>query len=360
MTSWLRRLGKEVLAPLTKLLVFAVVTIAATVLLAATIANTGTGFDATYKARFTDVTNLNEGDDVRVAGVRVGQVKAIRIVDRRLAEVEFSFDPGQRITSTTTAVLKFRNLVGQRYLALEQRPGDVGQVLREGDTIPVERTRPAVDLTALFNGFKPLMRALNPDDINKLSYEIVQVLQGEGGTVRSLLGHTASLANTIADRDRIIGEVVANLNQVLDTINSRGDQASRLVITLQELVSGLAQDREAIGSSIESLGVLSDVTAGFLAEGREPLRADIDQLGRFAAGLNENSAILEHTIQFLPEKLETIGHTVTHGSWFNFYLCDFTARTGIGGGEVLPGVVFPGGLVLETPPYQVLSSRCIR
>jgi len=339
--------------------VFAVVTIAATVLLAATIANSGTGFDATYHARFTDVTNLNKGDDVRVAGVRVGQIKDIRVVDRRLAEVEFSFDRRQRITSTTTAVLKFRNLVGQRYLALEQRPGQVGDVLREGETIPVERTRPAVDLTALFNGFKPLMRALNPDDINQLSYEIVQVLQGEGGTVRSLLGHTASLTNTIADRDRIIGEVITNLNQVLDTVNSRGDQASQLVITLQQLVSGLAQDREAIGSSIESLGVLSDVTAGFLAEGREPLRNDIDQLGKFAAGLNDNSEILEHTIQFLPEKLETLGHTVTHGSWFNFYLCDVTARTKVGD-TALPGIVFPGGLVLETPPYQVNSSRCGR
>ena len=360
MNAWVRRLGREVLAPLSKLVVFAVVTIAATVLLAATIANSGTGFDATYHARFTDVTNLNKGDDVRVAGVRVGQIKDIRVVDRRIAEVEFSFDRRQRITSTTTAVLKFRNLVGQRYLALEQRPGQVGEVLREGETIPVERTRPAVDLTALFNGFKPLMRALNPDDINQLSYEIVQVLQGEGGTVRSLLGHTASLTNTIADRDRIIGEVITNLNQVLDTVNSRGDQASQLVITLQQLVSGLAQDREAIGSSIESLGVLSDVTAGFLAEGREPLRNDIDQLGTFAAGLNDNSEILEHTIQFLPEKLETLGHTVTHGSWFNFYLCDFTVRTGIGGGEVLPGIVFPGGLVLETPPYQVNSSRCGR
>ncbi|HEY0638037.1 MAG TPA: MlaD family protein [Pseudonocardiaceae bacterium] len=359
MSTGLRRLGKEVLAPLTKLVVFALVTIATTVLLAATIANTGSGYDTTYRARFTDVTNLNKGDDVRVAGVRVGQVTDIRVVDRRLAEVEFSFDPRQRITSTTTAVIKFRNLVGQRYIALEQKPGDVGAVLAEGDTIPVERTRPAVDLTALFNGFKPLMRALNPDDINQLSYEIIQVLQGEGGTVRSLLGHTASLANTIADRDRIIGEVVTNLNEVLATVNERGDQASQLVVTLQQLVSGLAQDREAIGSSIESLGVLSDVTASLLAEGREPLRADIEQLGLFAQGLNENSEILEYTIQFLPDKLTTIGHTVTHGSWFNFYLCDFTASTKLDTGP-LPGIVFPGGLVLETPPYQVASSRCVR
>jgi phospholipid/cholesterol/gamma-HCH transport system substrate-binding protein len=356
-TESLRRLGREVLSPLTKLILFAVVTIAATAMLAATIANSGTGFDATYRARFTDVTNLNKGDDVRVAGVRVGQVKSIHIVARRQAEVEFSFDKNQKITTTTTAAVRFRNLVGQRYIALQQQPGDVGQVLRPGATIPVERTRPALDLTALFNGFKPLMRAINPDDVNKLSYELIQVLQGEGGTVHSLLGHTAALANTIADRDRIIGEVVTNLNQVLDTVNSHGDQASQLIITLQQLVSGLAQDRQAIGSSIESLGVLSEVTAGFLAEGREPLRNDIDQLGRFAAGLNQNSAMLEHTIQFMPEKLTAISHTASYGSWFNFYLCDFSAE---GNNGQPGGIVFPGNIVLETPPYQNNDPRCSR
>ena len=357
MSGSLRRLRREVFAPLAKLVVFAVVTIATTAMLAATIANSGTGFDATYRARFTDVTNLNKGDDVRVAGVRVGQVTSIRIVDRRLAEVQFSFDKHQKITTTTTAVVRFRNLVGQRYIALEQRPGSTGELLREGEAIPVERTRPAVDLTTLFNGYKPLMRAINPDDMNKLSFELIQVLQGEGGTVHSLLGHTAALANTIADRDQIIGEVITNLNQVLETVNAHGDQASQLVITLQQLVSGLAQDREAIGSSIQSLGVLSDVTAGFLADGREPLRDDIDQLGKLATGLNDNSEVLEHTIQFLPEKLTTIAHTVTYGSWFNFYLCDFSAIANSGRPG---GIVFPGNLLLETPPYQNADPRCER
>jgi phospholipid/cholesterol/gamma-HCH transport system substrate-binding protein len=352
MNERLRRLG-QTLGPLTKLSVFAVVTIFLTGLLAATIANTGSGFDVSYKARFTDVTNLNKGDDVRVAGVRVGQVEDIRIVDTRLAEVEFSFDPNQKLTTSTTAKIRFRNLVGQRYITLEQQPGAVGEVMRPGDTIPIERTQPAIDLTALFNGFKPLLRALNPDDLNKLSYELIQVLQGEAGTINSLLAHTASLTNTIADKDQVIGELIANLNAVLDTINSRDQQASQLVTTLQQLVSGLAADREAIGSSIESIGVLTEVTASLLQEGRPALQADIDQLGRLAANLNDNSATLEHTIQFLPEKLSTIARTATYGSWFNFYLCDFSAETNL-------GIILPGNIAIETPAYQNSAARCVR
>lgn len=355
-----RRLSPQrrgVLAPLSKLAVFALVTIAATGLLAATIANSGSGFDSVYRARFVDVTNLNKGDDVRVAGVRVGQVRAVRIVDRRLAEVTFSFDRNQRITTTTTAAVRMRNLVGQRYIALEQQPGDVGEVLADGATIPVERTRPAVDLTALFNGFKPLLQALNPDDLNTLAFELVQVLQGEGATVRSLLAHTASVSHAIADRDRVIGEVVTNLNRVLQTIDVRGDNVSQLVITLQQLVSGLAADRQAIGSSIESIGVLSEVTADLLRQGREPLREDIAQLGNLAVGLNDNSEILEHTIQFLPEKLSTIARTATYGSWFNFYLCDFSAV--LVNGEP-GGIVLPGNIRIETPAYRNTDPRCGR
>ena len=80
-----------------------------------------------------------------------------------------------------------------------------------GQVIPVSRTAPAVDLTALFNGFKPLFQALTPADVNKFALEIIQTLQGEGGTVDSLLTQTASLTNTVADRDAVIGQVIDNL-----------------------------------------------------------------------------------------------------------------------------------------------------
>ena len=88
------------------------------------------------------------------------------------------------------------------------------------------RTTPALDLTVLFNGFKPLFQALSPADINKLSYEIVQVFQGEGGTLESLLAHTASVTSTLADRDQVIGDLIDNLNEVLDHLGDRDEQLS--------------------------------------------------------------------------------------------------------------------------------------
>src|SRR5207248_11206420 len=155
--------------------------------------------------------------------------------DRRQAEVKLSVEDDLKLPASVTASIKYRNLVGQRYVSLEPGTGDPNATLPAGGSIPLERTKPALDLTELFNGFKPLFQALSPDDVNKLSYEVIQVLQGEGGTIESLLSHTASLATTIADKDKVIGEVIDNLNSVLDTVNAHTPQLNDTIIKLQQL-----------------------------------------------------------------------------------------------------------------------------
>ncbi|ONI73291.1 MCE family protein [Actinosynnema sp. ALI-1.44] len=318
---------KSLTGPLVKLTLFIVVTVVATAVLAISIANTNLSSTNTYSARFVDVTSLLPGDDVRIAGVRVGQVEDVGIADRKQAEVKFSVDAGRKLPAGVTATIKFRNLVGQRYIALTQGTGS--GMLAPGATIPLDRTRPALDLTELFNGFKPLFRALSPDDVNKLSYEIIQVLQGEGGTVESLLSHTASLTKTIADKDVVIGEVITNLNSLLETVNARGQQLSDLVVQLQQLVSGLAADRKPIGDAIQALSGLANTTSGLLNEAREPLRNDIAALGTLTKNLNDSEQIVEHFVKFLPTKVETLTRTASYGSWFNFYLCSASGQVAL-------------------------------
>jgi phospholipid/cholesterol/gamma-HCH transport system substrate-binding protein len=307
--------------PLVKFLSLAVVVALCTTVLALTIANSSGGTRSSYTARFTDASGLLPGDDVRIAGVVVGTVDDVRIVDRRFAEVAFSVAKDQPLPASVGASILYRNLIGQRYVALEQGAGPAGQTLPEGGTIPVERTRPPLNLTVLFNGFKPLLTALDPEQVNQLSFEIIQVLQGQGGTVRSLLAHTASLTNTLADRDEVIGQVIDNLNAVLDTVNARDGRLSELISSLQALVSGLSKDREPIGEAIVSIGDLTNVTADLLKDARPPLKDDIRHLGDLAENLNAQDEHLEQTIKNLPPKLKKVIRAGSYGSWFNFYLC---------------------------------------
>jgi len=283
---------------------------------------------------------------VRIAGVKVGSVKDIEISDRTRAMVTFSVDTGSRLSDATRATIRYRNLVGQRYISLAEGVGSA-QRMKEGDTIPVARTSPALDLTVLFNGFKPLFQALSPADINQLSYEIVQVFQGEGGTLESLLGHTASVTNTLASRDQVIDALITNLNDVLDHLADRDDQLSNLVLTLRTFIKGLKDDREAILGSLDQISDLSVQTADLVKNVRSPLVEDIAQLRRFAANTDKNKAELDRALQVFPIKLDKVGRTAIYGSWFNFYLCDV-------GGQV----TLPGGTALSLTPYSTPSGRC--
>ena len=133
----------------------------------------------------------------------------------------------------------------------------------------------------LFNGFKPLFQALSPADINQLSYEIVQVFQGEGGTLESLLSHTASVTSTLAGRDQVIGELIDNLNEVLDHVGDRDEQLSQLITTFRTFVGGLKDDREAILGSLDDISDLSGADRRPGRPGiREPFVGDIKQLRR--------------------------------------------------------------------------------
>ncbi len=311
-------------APLVKLSFFAVVTIILTALLASTIAAVGFGSRTSYQAVFSDVTGLQPGDDVRIAGVKVGSVDKLKLVKRTLAEVTFSVDKAQQLSKSTHALIRYRNLVGQRYISLTEGAGP-DTLLRKNDVIPISQTEPALDLTVLFNGFKPLFQALSPKDVNSFTLTVIKTLQGEGGTINTLLAKTADLTNTLADRDAVIGRVITNLNAVLGTVNERDAELSGLILQLQRFVSGLAQDRQIIGGSLQNISTLTDATAGLLTDARPALKVDINRLAVVAKILQDSQAIVEGVLQRLPAKLTAITLTATYGSWFNFYLCDFAA-----------------------------------
>ncbi|MGY1784184.1 MCE family protein [Geodermatophilus sp. SYSU D00698] len=335
-------------APLTKLAAFALVTVLASYVLVSTITNAGHGEPLEYRAQFTDVAGLVEGDEVRIAGVRVGQVTAIGLsgqTDRPVAEVTVAVDSDVPLPTSVLATIRYRNLVGQRYVALTEGEGSAGRTLEEGDTIPLAQTEPALDLTTLFGGFQPLFQALSPQDVNRLSFEIVQVFQGEGGTVESLLGHVGSLTSSLADKDAVIGSVIDNLTSVMGTVAARDEQLSSLIVSLQQFVSGLSEDRDAIFDSLQTIDGLAVSTAGLLEDARAPLAADVEGLGDLAGNLADTGDVLEDFLQLAPTKIDLITRTAVNGSWFNFYLC------GASGTVTLPGASEP-----STIPAGGLSS----
>jgi phospholipid/cholesterol/gamma-HCH transport system substrate-binding protein len=346
--------------PLIKMIAFLLVTATATYVLAATINNAGFGKAKTYYGIWHDATGLVVGDDVRAAGVRVGTVSSIKLIPdpeapagtraKFVAKVGFSVAETRPLTTWVRAALRFRNLVGQRYLAIEPGvaiPGVPEEPLPARGTIPMSQTQDALDLSALFAGFKPLFSALNPAEINSLSLNIIQTLQGEGGTVTNLLRQTASLTSAIADKDAVIGDLIDHLSSVLDTIGQRDTQLSELILQLQRFVSGLSDDRKTIGDSITGVNNLTSATADLIHKIRPDLNITLQELTVVAKNLNDKSDVVEGVIQRLPGKVAGLTRTATYGSWFNFYLCNVAGT-----------ITLPGGIKRDINLNPGLASRC--
>ncbi|MCD6639423.1 MAG: MCE family protein [Nocardioides sp.] len=307
-----------------KLGIFSLVSVLVTGMLAVIMGNFGFGDQTGYSAIFTNASMLQQGDDVRIAGIPVGEVRGVEIHDRNRAVVHFRIESDVVLTEASRAEIRYLNIVGDRYLALEQGDPAAPRLSQEAQ-IPVERTLPALNLTELYNGFQPLFAALEPDQVNELSLNIVQVLQGEGGTISSLLQRTASLTNTLADRDQLIGEVITNLDTMLQTVDARRTQLNQLVVELRGWMGNLAKDRASIGQSVQNMSALTDTVADLLTRSRPLLKRDVEELRTLVTLLarKENQAILRELLDRLPEALTDQTRIGKYGSWYSYYLCDF-------------------------------------
>jgi len=319
-----------------KVTVFAVLTFAMIGLLGTVIGNISFQARHDYSALFTDATAVEGGETVRLAGVPVGTVTGTEVVDNgdgRLAKVDFTVDRDLPVFRDAQLRLRYENLVGRRYLAIAERPGD-GATMPAGGIFPVTQTHPALNLTVLFNGFQPLFQALDPQQVNQLSYEIIQTLQGEGGTLRELLRHTASLTSTVADKDALIGHVVDNLNTILTTVDQRDEGLTRLIDGFRDLMQGLADDRGTLDDGLPALADLLGRTDDLVSDAREPLKTDVRGLRSLAGQLADTQGVLDDKLRRLPIKLNTATRLASYGSWFNFYLCGLDARVSLAGEAV--------------------------
>ncbi|NKQ51948.1 MCE family protein [Amycolatopsis sp. K13G38] len=304
---------------LVRVAVFAAIGVVIVALLAIQLSGTTFSDENTYAASFSDVSGLRQGDEVRVAGVRVGEVDSISIVNN-VPHVTFAVDKGLPITDDVHAAVRYKNLVGDRFLELSKK-GTSDTVLAAGTTIPVSRTVPALDLDSLLGGFQPLFQGLQPDQINQLSQELINVLQGQGGTIQELLTHIGGLTNSLADRDQVIGSVITNMNSVLGTVNQHDAQFSTTLTQLQQLISGLAADRQTIGSSLVKIASVADSFTTMLDQARPALKTTVDQFGRTIANVDGDKGQLDQNLRDLVDFYTRATRIGAYGSFTNAYLC---------------------------------------
>jgi phospholipid/cholesterol/gamma-HCH transport system substrate-binding protein len=282
-----------------------------------------------YSAEFSNASGLRDGQFVRVSGVEIGKVKSVRLIDGGTrVRVDFTVDRSLPLYQSTTAQIRYLDLVGNRYIELKRGEGEgADRVLPPGGFIPLSRTSPALDLDALIGGFKPLFRALDPKKVNTIASAIITVFQGEGGTINDILDQTAEVTAHIAERDQAIGEVVKNLNIVLDTTVKHRKEFDQTVDNFEKLITGLSNHADSLAAGTAHLGDAAGTIADLLADNRALLHKEINYLQTLQQPLVDQSDQLNDVIHRTPTAFNLIGRSIgLYGDWVNFYLCDLTIK----------------------------------
>jgi phospholipid/cholesterol/gamma-HCH transport system substrate-binding protein len=310
---------------LIKLSVFAVVMAMLTIFLFLIFGQFRTGSTNGYTAVFANASRLKPGDSVRAAGIRIGTVTGVSLLADKRVLVKFDADRVVPLTEGTTAAVRYLNLVGDRYLELKDAPGST-RILLAGAQIPIQRTAPALDLDLLLGGLKPVLKGLNPQDVNALTSSLIQIFQGQGPTFESLLSKTSSFTTALADNKEVVQRVIDNLATVLRTIDQEGGKFSGMIERLERLTTELAADRDPIGEAIDSLDNGTASLADLLGRARAPLSGNVAQLNRLAPLLYEGRDRVDAALKKAPENYRKMIRAGAYGSVLNWYVCELAWR----------------------------------
>ncbi|HEY7053457.1 MAG TPA: virulence factor Mce family protein [Mycobacterium sp.] len=308
-------------------------------------------FDRTtgYSAIFSNVSGLRSGQFVRASGVEVGKVDSVDVIDGgQRVRVKFNVDRSLPLYEGTTASIRYLNLIGDRYLELKK--GDSPQRMPSGGTIPIERTQPALDLDALVGSFRPLFRALDPQKVNNIAQAIITIFQGQGGTINDILDQTAQLTSALGERDQAIGEVIKNLNTVLDTTVKHQKQFDDTVVNFEKLITGLKDRKDPVAQGTADISNAAGTIADILSDNRPVLHDTLGHLETVQGSLIDQKDELNDILVKLPTSLKIIGRAGgVYGDFFNFYACDITLK--------LNGLQ-PGGPVRSVRLTTQPTGRC--
>lgn len=299
-----------------------------------------------YEAIFADTSGLTSGQEVRIAGVDVGRVHAVDL-DGRRAHVQFDVMDTVQITENAILQVRYQNLLGDRYLEITNGPAR-SEAMPEGGVFPVEQTKPALDIDALLGGLAPLTRSLEPEQIDQLSGDLLRVLQGQGGSVTGILQQVAVLTNQLADRDVLIGAVIAELGTTLESIGKDRGAVSTIIDRLQQLVTRLSSQSVPIAEALAHLDDGSATLADLLLDDRAAVQGVVTETHRTATLLDDGSEQIESVLSELPEAYRRLSRLGSYGSFFNFYLCSVSIR-----------VDGPGGDPIEAKLVQQDQGRCV-
>ena len=290
---------------------FAVFTLGLTAFIGAQIAKIQLGDTYQVAAEFDDVSGLSDGDDVKIAGVKVGQVDSIDTTEEGTARVTLSLDEGVAVPEDSEAAVRWRNLLGQRVVYLY--PGSAEAPLGDGDE--VTRTRSVVDIGALIDELGGVVGAVDPQQFNQLITAIAGAVDGNEARVGELLDSAGSLLGVLAERDQTIQGLLDDFNTVSAALVDRDEQVRTMVGNLTLLTQAFAENEDLVDSTLTELGAYSTDLRTLLTDNQGQLGSIVDSLDEVSDLVVDRIDSVETMLANLPEALETLFSVTNRGEF---------------------------------------------
>jgi phospholipid/cholesterol/gamma-HCH transport system substrate-binding protein len=202
-----------------------------------------------YTATFTDVSGLDVGNDVRISGVQVGKVEAVRL-EGRTAKVDFTALNEHPVYNNTIAAVRYQNLLGQRYVELVQTSSAGGR-LPTGSTIPVGQTVPSFDITKLFNGFRPVFQTLDAAQLNQFGENLLRLIQGDDTGIGPVLRDLDAISKYAVNRQAVITVLIRNLGELSRDLGGKSQQLFQLIAALNDALATFTSKAEEFRTSVD-------------------------------------------------------------------------------------------------------------
>jgi len=274
------------------------------------------GAGTVYTAEFSEAAGLSEDDSVRVAGVKVGSVREVDLVDDHI-EVKFKVKDAW-VGDQSKAAIKIQTLLGAKYLALTP----LGESSLDPTTpIDVQRTSVPYDVTDAFQDLSGTIGDLDTDQLAKSFDTLSETLQDTPDDVRSSLSGLSQLSSTIADRDEELSTLLSNTKQVSKTLSDRDDALVDLMDDSNKVLTELQRREEAISTLLRGSQELSQQLQGLVSENEDQLGPVLEELDQLTSMLHRNQDALAEGIQNYAPFIRLFTNSIGNGRWFDNYIC---------------------------------------
>lgn len=321
----------------TKLAIFTAFTILVTFWLASVIGKLAP-FDNTFlvNAVFSDATGILNGDPVTVAGVNVGKVTSFE-VEGGEAIVSMELDGDLELPNNVQIEIKYRNLLGQRLINILEPDSSSSTLLEDGDTIPVTQTKPALDLSIVFDNLRPLIQSTNPEDINTVARAVLAIFKGREGDLAGILGDVGEITQTLADRDQRLARLVGDLDDVTKILNGQSTNIKTSLDQFSEFLESVSDMTPSLDRAVVQLDEASRRFGSLISRNRTNLDQELSDLSVVLGIVDDNLGPLAKIAQNLKEVLLATARTQTYGKWWNLYVVNLCPETGTGGCTAVAG-----------------------